>query len=174
MRFKTLVLIPLLALLGGSVIHAEATTLPKSQSQTSANAPLKTKITPSPEPTISLDYRNTETASRSAARYGYATPNYNKLWAKSYMLSKYKWETKQYQCLVTLWSRESGWRTNAHNKSSGAHGIPQSMPGKKMATAGPDWKSNPHTQIKWGLKYIKGRYKTPCGALVHSNNHNWY
>jgi hypothetical protein len=173
MRIKTLVLIPLIALLGGSVIHAEASTLPKSQSQTSANAPLKAKTTPSPNPTISLEYRNVETASRSAARYGYATPGYNKLWAKSYMSSKYGWGNKQYQCIVTLWNRESGWRVSAHNPS-GAHGIPQSLPGKKMASVGPDWKSNPHTQIKWGLKYIKGRYKTPCGALSHSNKHNWY
>jgi len=174
MRFKTLVLIPLFALLGGSAIHAEATTLPKSQSQTSANAPLKTNITPSPEPTISLDYRNTEAASRSAARYKYATPEYNKLWAKSYMSSKYKWETKQYQCLVTLWNRESGWHSNAHNKSSGAHGIPQSLPGNKMAKFGKNWKTDPKVQIRWGLHYIQNRYSTPCSALNHSYSYGWY
>ena len=173
MRIKTLVLIPLIALLGGSAIHADATTLPKSQNQTSANAPHTAKTTPSPKPTISLEYRNVETASRSAARYGYATPSYNKLWAKSYMSSKYGWGTEQYQCIVTLWNRESGWRVHAHNPS-GAHGIPQSLPGSKMASEGPDWKSNPHTQIKWGLKYIKGRYETPCGALRHSYRTGWY
>jgi hypothetical protein len=89
------------------------------------------------------------------------------------MSSKYGWHTKQYQCILTLWNRESGWRVHAHNPS-GAHGIPQSLPGSKMASAGPDWKSNPQTQIKWGLKYIKGRYKTPCGALGHSYRTGWY
>lgn len=84
------------------------------------------------------------------------------------------WEYNEYSCLVKLWDRESNWRWNAHNKSSGAYGIPQALPGSKMATAGDDWMTNPATQIKWGLKYIENRYGTPCGALAHSDEHNWY
>lgn len=84
------------------------------------------------------------------------------------------WEYNEYSCLVKLWDRESNWRWNAENKSSGAYGIPQSLPGTKMASAGDDWMTNPATQIKWGLGYIKNRYKTPCGALAHSDEHNWY
>lgn len=84
------------------------------------------------------------------------------------------WGREQYSCLVKLWQRESNWRVNAYNKSSGAYGIPQSLPGNKMATAGADWMTNPETQINWGLGYINGRYGSPCGALSHSNRLNWY
>ena len=84
------------------------------------------------------------------------------------------WDFSQYSCLVKLWERESNWRWNAENKSSGAYGIPQSLPGSKMASAGADWRTNPDTQIRWGLSYISGRYNTPCAALAHSDEHNWY
>lgn len=83
------------------------------------------------------------------------------------------WGEDQFSCLVTLWNRESGWRTNAANPS-GAYGIPQALPGSKMASAGADWQTNPATQIEWGLGYIAGRYGTPCGALGHSNSVGWY
>jgi hypothetical protein len=84
------------------------------------------------------------------------------------------WGQDQYSCLVKLWERESNWRYNAENKSSGAYGIPQSLPGRKMASEGADWRTNPETQIKWGVKYISGRYKTPCNALHHSDIKGWY
>jgi len=80
----------------------------------------------------------------------------------------------QAPCLVSLWNRESGWNEKSSNKSSGAYGIPQAIPGSKMASTGADWKTNPVTQIKWGLGYIKGRYKTPCGAWSHSQSTGWY
>ncbi|RUQ97562.1 lytic transglycosylase domain-containing protein [Labedella endophytica] len=84
------------------------------------------------------------------------------------------WGEDQYSCLVALWNKESGWRVNAHNTSSGAYGIPQSLPGSKMASAGADWATNPATQIEWGLGYISGRYGTPCGAWGHSQSVGWY
>lgn len=84
------------------------------------------------------------------------------------------WEFAQFSCLVKLWERESNWRWNALNKSSGAYGIPQSWPASKMASAGADWQTNPETQIRWGIRYIEGRYKSPCAALAHSDEHNWY
>ena len=74
---------------------------------------------------------------------------------------------------MKLWNRESGWRTTAQN-SSGAYGIPQALPGSKMASAGADWRTNAATQIKWGLGYISGRYGTPCGAWGHSQSTGWY
>jgi hypothetical protein len=77
-------------------------------------------------------------------------------------------------CLVPLWMGESGWRVNAENVSSGAYGIPQSLPGSKMATAGSDWRTNPVTQIKWGLGYIQERYGSPCGAWGFKQGHGWY
>lgn len=83
------------------------------------------------------------------------------------------WGSEQLGCLVALWDRESGWNVNAHN-SSGAHGIPQALPGSKMASAGADWETNPATQIAWGLGYISGRYGTPCGAWEHSESAGWY
>ncbi len=80
----------------------------------------------------------------------------------------------QYSCLVALWNRESGWNVYAYNNSSGAYGIPQSLPGDKMASAGADWATNPATQISWGLSYISGRYGTPCDAWAYSENNGWY
>ncbi|MCO8272387.1 lytic transglycosylase domain-containing protein [Actinoplanes sp. TRM 88003] len=80
----------------------------------------------------------------------------------------------QFSCLEKLWKKESGWNHKATNRSSGAYGIPQALPGKKMASAGSDWKSNPATQIEWGLGYIEGRYGTPCSAWGHSQDVGWY
>jgi hypothetical protein len=79
----------------------------------------------------------------------------------------------QYACLDYLWTKESGWRVNAYNPS-GAYGIPQALPGSKMASAGADWQTNPATQITWGLGYIDSRYGSPCGAKAHSVLKNWY
>lgn len=72
----------------------------------------------------------------------------------------------QFPCLNNLWNKESGWNHRAANPS-GAYGIPQAFPGSKMSSVADDWKTNPATQIKWGLGYVKGKYKTPCGAWSH-------
>lgn len=80
----------------------------------------------------------------------------------------------EWGCLEKLWDKESHWNERAMNRSSGAYGIPQSLPGSKMASAGADWQTNPATQIKWGLGYIAGRYKSPCGAWAHSQSVGWY
>jgi uncharacterized protein YabE (DUF348 family) len=84
------------------------------------------------------------------------------------------WGSGQFACLDRLWTKESNWRWNAENPSSGAYGIPQSLPGSKMASVGADWRTNPATQIRWGLGYIAGRYGTPCGAWSHSVAVGWY
>ncbi|MFJ4739024.1 transglycosylase SLT domain-containing protein [Streptomyces sp. NPDC088775] len=80
----------------------------------------------------------------------------------------------QYQCLDSLIRRESGWNHRAANPSSGAYGLMQALPGSKMASAGSDWRTNPLTQIKWGLSYIKSRYGTPCGAWNFWQKNGWY
>ncbi len=90
------------------------------------------------------------------------------------LMAERGWGDDQFVCLDKLWTKESGWRVNAQNSSSGAYGIPQALPGSKMATAGDDWRTNPATQIRWGLGYIAGRYGTPCGAWAHSIDRGWY
>lgn len=82
---------------------------------------------------------------------------------------------RQFACLNKLWNRESGWNHRAMNPSSGAYGIPQALPGWKMRSAGADWRTNPRTQVRWGLHlYIKPRYGTPCAAWAHSQRYGWY
>ncbi|MGA8852315.1 MAG: hypothetical protein WB508_11425, partial [Aeromicrobium sp.] len=90
------------------------------------------------------------------------------------MLPDYGWDAAQFSCLDALYVGESGWDHTATNPSSGAYGIPQSLPADKMATAGKDWKSNPVTQIRWGLDYIKASYGTPCSANAFKSGNNWY
>lgn len=90
------------------------------------------------------------------------------------MLASYGWGMDQWSCLDALWQRESHWNFQAMNRASGAYGIPQALPGSKMASAGADWQTNPATQIKWGLGYILGRYGSPCGAWNHSQSRGWY
>jgi hypothetical protein len=80
----------------------------------------------------------------------------------------------QFPCLDKLFKKESGWNHRASNAGSGAYGIPQALPGSKMAKFGSDWKTSPKTQIEWGLDYIEGRYNTPCGAWSHSQSTGWY
>ena len=88
------------------------------------------------------------------------------------MLAARGW-SGQWSCLDSLWTRESGWRVHASNPS-GAYGIPQALPGSKMSSAGPDWQTNPTTQIRWGLQYIASSYGGPCAAWRHSQCTGWY
>jgi hypothetical protein len=92
------------------------------------------------------------------------------------LMADYGWGEGEFSCLDNLWVGESNWNYKATNPSSGAYGIPQSLPASKMATAGPDWRENPATQIKWGLKYIKDSYGSPCGAwsFWQSKSPHWY
>lgn len=94
--------------------------------------------------------------------------------AKRIMLDEYDWAEKQFGCLDKIFTQESRWKWNATNPTSGAYGIPQSLPANKMASEGDDWKTNPVTQIKWGLKYIKQRYGTPCQAWSFKRGAGWY
>jgi hypothetical protein len=90
------------------------------------------------------------------------------------MLGSFGWSSGQFSCLDPLWARESGWSVTAYNAGSGAYGIPQALPGSKMASAGPDWQTDAATQIRWGLEYIKSTYGSPCGAWAHEQATGWY
>ena len=95
-------------------------------------------------------------------------------YAYDLVLNQYLWSEADYQALVNLWTRESDWDADAHNRNSGAHGIPQSLPASKMSSEGSDYYTNGYTQIRWGLKYIKERYGSPSAAWQHFQNKNWY
>ncbi len=111
----------------------------------------------------------------AAAEAAYlATPAGAQETARTMAATQYGWGDDQFSCLVNLWDRESGWSVNALNEASGATGIPQALPGDKMAIAGVDWQTNPATQIAWGLGYISASYGTPCAAWNHSESNNWY
>ena len=90
------------------------------------------------------------------------------------VINSYGWTEDDFVALVNLWNKESGWNVNCYNSYSGATGIPQALPGNKMASEGDDWATNGETQIRWGLKYIQGRYGSPSGAWGHFLSHNWY
>ena len=92
------------------------------------------------------------------------------------LMPDYGFSESQWPCLDRLWIGESDWNYKAENSSSGAYGIPQSLPGRKMATVASDWRTNPVTQIKWGLDYIKRSYGSPCNALDfwNSRSPHWY
>ncbi|WP_173924046.1 hypothetical protein [Agromyces sp. Marseille-P2726] len=127
--------------------------------------------------------RAAETAARAGSTGGAASDApppgvvVDRAGAKAYAagrMSDFGWGPDQFRCLDLLWTRESGWRADAYNRSSGAYGIPQSLPGSKMAAAGADWRTNAATQIDWGLSYIANRYGSPCSAWAHSEAYNWY
>jgi hypothetical protein len=90
------------------------------------------------------------------------------------LLGSYGWPSSQFSCLQPLWNAESGWNASASNPSSGAYGIPQALPGSKMASAGPDWQTSAATQIRWGLGYIRSVYGSPCAAWSHEQAYGWY
>jgi hypothetical protein len=90
------------------------------------------------------------------------------------MLDDYGWSSDQFSCLDSLWVSESNWNVYATNSYSGAYGIPQSLPAEKMASAGSDWRTNPATQIEWGLTYIQSSYGSPCNAWYFKQGNNWY
>jgi hypothetical protein len=90
------------------------------------------------------------------------------------MLRSFRWSASQFSCLDPLWAHESGWNVTAYNAGSGAYGIPQALPGSRMASAGPHWQTNASTQIRWGREYIKDTYGSPCAAWDHELATGWY
>ena len=111
----------------------------------------------------------------AAATVNFPPPNPGSAQSIAYnMMASFGFDPKtEFGCLNNIWTRESGWRYNAAN-ASGAYGIPQALPGSKMASAGADWQTNPATQIKWGLGYIKSTYGSPCTAWAFWQAHGYY
>jgi hypothetical protein len=133
---------------------------------------------PAPPPVQKADAKSASGSGGSGAAASSSAPSYTtpvgvaQTFAAKAVASR-GWAPSEFSCLVSLWNRESGWNTHAANPS-GAYGIPQSLPGSKMASAGGDWQNSYQTQITWGLGYISGSYGSPCGAWAHSNAVGWY
>ncbi|MEQ7123966.1 transglycosylase SLT domain-containing protein [Actinopolymorpha sp. B11F2] len=158
---------------------------PKRTASPTATPRASRTVTPTPTPTEAatpatgqavLDrtaierIRAEERASRARERLALSDPKA----IASGMMDDFGWDSSQFSCLETLWEHESGWNPSATNPSSGAYGIPQALPGEKMAAYGDDWRTNPATQIEWGMNYIADRYSTPCGAWSFWQANNWY
>ena len=94
--------------------------------------------------------------------------------AKFILIDEYGMGEKQFSCLNNLWTKESHWNYKAHNYRSGAHGIAQALPAEKMSVVGSDWRTNPVTQIRWGLRYITIRYDSPCKAWSFFKSKRYY
>ncbi|MGV1036016.1 MAG: transglycosylase SLT domain-containing protein [Candidatus Nanopelagicales bacterium] len=149
---------------------AYAATTPESI--TPATTTTATSTVPAPRTVVKA--KPAKAKAKAKAPYKFGSKKYNKWYAKGYMKKKYGWGDAQYRAVVTIFEHESGWSHHAQNSSSGAYGIPQSLPGSKMRTSGKDWRTNPETQIRWGLKYIHGSYGTPTRAWAFWQSHNWY
>jgi hypothetical protein len=102
------------------------------------------------------------------------TPVGAKVAARQIMASEYNWGDYQFECLNRLWTKESHWNYKAHNYRSGAHGIAQALPANRMEIISTDWRKNPVTQIRWGLRYIEIRYENPCKAWTKFKRSNYY
>jgi hypothetical protein len=119
--------------------------------------------------------RKAEEASRAKARSLLAAPPVNVSPGSVQALARsIVGNDTQFQCFSAIVERESGWNYTATNASSGAYGLVQALPGSKMSSAGADWRTNPATQIKWGLSYMNSRYGSPCGAWSFWQSHHWY
>lgn len=118
--------------------------------------------------------RERERARERRQRLAAAEPSGSPQQIAQALVLQHGWDSSEFTCLDELWNRESGWNVYASNPSSGAYGIPQALPGSKMAEAGPDWQTSALTQIRWGLDYIASTYGSPCSALEHSNATGYY
>lgn len=145
-----------------------------------ANAAAPARVVEAPTSQWSLHHGPTRQqleaaqAAKERALRAKQSPKYAKAFARTFMKEHYGWGASQFAALDNLWTRESEWVFDEENPSSGAYGIPQSLPANKMASAGKDWRTNPETQIRWGLKYIKQTYGSPSAAWAHSQSNNWY
>ena len=158
---------------GKEEVVAKSTFVEKVDGEVAFKSPEQVTTVVKAEPKI-VRVGPADTSVNSDTDYGSVVPAGEAQEIAHEMVISRGWSEGQFTCLVKLWNRESGWNTQAGNPSSGAYGIPQSLPANKMASAGADWRTNPATQIRWGLGYIAGRYGDPCGAWGHSQNVGWY
>jgi hypothetical protein len=152
---------------------ASATGSPSAQPTSPVPSATATPTTPAAKPTTTAPTPKQTTTTRAAVPAGCSSYHGNQLTACQ-LLPSFGFSTSEMSALVPMWNKESSWDETAENPSSGAYGIPQALPGTKMATAGSDWRTNPATQIKWGLGYIKSVYGSPSAAWSFWQNNNWY
>lgn len=141
---------------------------------TAETAALQQSYTTAQEAKAAADAAAAQAAQEAAVLAQTNTVDGAKAAARDIAASEYGWGEDQFSCLNSLWTKESGWNYQAYNASGGATGIPQALPGSKMASAGSDWQTNAATQVRWGLGYISSVYGTPCSAWSHSQSVNWY
>jgi hypothetical protein len=148
----------------------------KAQAAKKTDASPTAKASVGPTTTAKAAATATATAQPTQAATGTASPaaSGSPQQIAQGMLSSFGWSASQFSCLDPLWAHESGWSVTAYNAGSGAYGIPQALPGSRMASAGPDWQTDATTQIRWGLEYIKDTYGSPCAAWDHEQATGWY
>lgn len=156
-----------------NIINTKKEAYEAEQARLRAEAEAKERARKAAEEKAKREKEQSTTTAQSSSSGSYSLSDYQ-AYAKDLVINTYGWSEYDFECLVKLWNRESGWNPNAHNKSSGAHGIPQSLPASKMASEGADYYTNGYTQIRWGLKYISGRYGSPSAAWAHSQSKGWY
>lgn len=156
-----------------NIINTKKEAYEAEQARLRAEAEAKERARKAAEEKAKREKEQSTTTAQSSSSGSYSLSDYQ-AYAKDLVINTYGWSEYDFECLVKLWNRESGWNPNAHNKSSGAHGIPQSLPASKMASEGADYYTNGYTQIRRGLKYISGRYGSPSAAWAHSQSKGWY
>jgi hypothetical protein len=153
-------------------VHAAGT---QSQTSTGPGAPARAVLDSSASPLVTRAHHpRKHHRRRHHARRHHAHRRLTSHGIARSMLHRFRWSKRQFRFLNWLWDRESSWNVHASNPYSGAYGIPQAVPGSKMASAGPNWESSARTQIRWGLEYIKERYGSPRGAWDHEVAYGWY
>lgn len=156
-----------------NIINTKKEAYEAEQARLRAEVEAKERARKAAEEKAKREKEQSTTTAQSSSSGSYSLSDYQ-AYAKDLVINTYGWSEYDFECLVKLWNRESGWNPNLHNSSSGAHGIPQSLPASKMASEGADYYTNGYTQIRWGLKYIKGRYGSPSAAWAHSQSKGWY
>lgn len=173
-RGVTAGLIAVVVVAGGTIAGSALAASPESNQSSptigaAATPPLERVLYPAPHPLVKKK-RIVHRASREHRR---ASLTGSPQTIAHALVLRRGWSEAQWRCLDQLWTRESNWQIEAEN-ASGAYGIPQALPADKMSMMGSDWRTNPITQIRWGIYYIGESYGSPCNALEHSNNYNYY
>ena len=157
-----------------STVDAASEVADASASQDEADAAAAAKAAADAKAAAAAQVAAERAAAAARAQAAANTVAGAKATASSMAASRYGWGQSQFQCLDNLWTKESGWDYRAVNPDGGATGIPQALPGSKMATVAADWQTNATTQVTWGLQYISAAYGTPCAAWAHSQANNFY
>jgi hypothetical protein len=160
--------------LAGSISAISASDLAPPAAISGHAAPAATRHLSEGQRQAALDAFTAAAAKTRAAHHRRAARHFTNKQIARQMFWRFGWRQWQFKYLNLLWSRESSWNVYASNPYSGAYGIPQAVPGVKMSSAGPNWETDPRTQIRWGLGYIKSLYGTPWWAWQHELADGWY